>query len=297
MVNFSFSFLRFQQATRSHPEDYKPLWRIGKIYVARNQLDRAETNFKQALNLSPSSPQVLYSLGKLCSRRGEYARAVTFLEKMIEIMPHTKIGAMLLVEAYEHTGDFEKAKKLSKMLEDVSASNVEAILMLAQQVRHSDHQSAEEYFRKALRYDPGNVKVLHEFGVFLSQTNKCLEAVRYLTLALQKLGEGTMDEGERKRRDAIVAALNSCTKQTVREEKNSREEKKNSREEKKNSGEEKKNSREEMKNSTAPQNSKRLPLEARGKLSKLKIPINVQGSHVFASYVPYSSGEGARSLS
>ena len=179
---------------------------------------------------------------------------------MIEIMPHTKIGTMLLVEAYEHTGDFEKAKKLSKMLEDVSASNVEAILMLAQQVRHSDHQSAEEYFRKALKYDPGNVKVLHEFGVFLSQTNNCLEAVRYLTLALQKLGEGTMDEGERKRRDAIVAALNSCAKQTVRE---------------KNSGEEKKNSREEMKNSTAPQNSKRLPLEARGKLSKLKIPLTL----------------------
>ena len=163
---------------------------MGKISLNMMNFDAAEKLFKKAISLNPNHVQSIYSLGKLYVTTQEPSQAVPWLEHLIALMPHTTLGTVLLVQAYQQTGQSEKAQKLLSQSPQVTIESAKTHFSIAQvNEKRGELNAAKEQYQRALHYDPNNIEILREFGRFLFQTQQWLEAEKHLSLFLKKMVE------------------------------------------------------------------------------------------------------------
>ncbi|MCC6491036.1 MAG: tetratricopeptide repeat protein [Candidatus Hydrogenedentes bacterium] len=208
--------------------DRDPEWLDGRIDVARVQehygrREEAASQLKSYLDGSSNDAKVLYALGGVHERMRDFSSARQYLEELVRRFPehpnaHRELGALLL--------HFDSACALAEL--DVSVSQApddamshwlrgHALLFLSRdgEARQAfltaaslapdeaiyrlglveasklvgNDEETKEYYRQALRLDPGSPSILAEWGEFVGECGGREEAAELLGAALVRFPE------------------------------------------------------------------------------------------------------------
>lgn len=140
---------KFEKALKADP-DYVPAHiATGLLYQRLGNLDQAEKYYKQALRLEPDNPRALNSYGQYLCQTGKTAEAEKYLLKAAE---NPLYGTPEV--AYTNAG--------------ICA------------LREGDSVKAEEYFRKALQFNPNVTLALFQMTRISYEKQRYLSARGYL---------------------------------------------------------------------------------------------------------------------
>lgn len=155
---------------------------LGMNYLKQEQVARAKSKFNRAKALAPNSSEVQYSYAYFLEYVGEIDNAEKHYQKAVSLHPkggneHNNYGAFL---CRQHR--FLKAEKeFLKAVEDSNYTNTaeayENAGLCIQQL--PDIAKAEEYFEKALRYDPNRSNALIELAIIKYNQHKFTLATDY----------------------------------------------------------------------------------------------------------------------
>lgn len=97
---------------------------LGYLYAQQSRnLDEAEALIKRALEKSPTNGAYLDSLGWVFFKQGKFAEAVITLESANQQMPNTVEILMHLGDAYNKTGEQEKARSVWQQAQTLEPGN------------------------------------------------------------------------------------------------------------------------------------------------------------------------------
>jgi type IV pilus assembly protein PilF len=140
---------KFEKALKADP-DYVPAHiATGLLYQRLGKLDQAEKYYKQALRLEPDNPQALNSYGQYLCQTGKIVESEKYLLKAAE---NPLYGSPEV--AYTNAG--------------ICA------------LREGDSVKAEEYFRKALQFNPNVTLALFQMTRISYEKQRYLSARGYL---------------------------------------------------------------------------------------------------------------------
>jgi tetratricopeptide (TPR) repeat protein len=77
--------------------------KLGLVWEAQGQLDKAKAEMLQSLAIRPNIPEVLNNLGTVHAKLGEKAAALSLFEKAVTLRPNYAVARYNLAEAYEPT--------------------------------------------------------------------------------------------------------------------------------------------------------------------------------------------------
>ncbi len=132
-----------------HPDASQPHYQLGNVY-ARSDLDEeAEREFRTALRLQPAFGEARHHLGALLLREGRAAEAVTELERAVPELPGSFRVRRSLAEAYEATGQMERALAVRREAAELSAGAAEDQVALATTLGMAGrHRESFDLFRR-----------------------------------------------------------------------------------------------------------------------------------------------------
>ncbi len=100
----------FTKAQKLFPNQLRPYFKKGKIWIALGQLEKAEMNFNEILKENPYHSGTLFYLGSIMLDKGNFSKAEDFALKAIRIYPQNSLFFDLLGRVYFKTNKWNLAK-------------------------------------------------------------------------------------------------------------------------------------------------------------------------------------------
>ena len=124
MGDFKNAETYLQKTLSLQPTHKDALNGLGYLYAQQGKnLDEAEALIKRALEKSPENGAYLDSLGWVFFKRGKFAQAVITLESANQQLPNSVEILMHLGDAYNKTGELEKARSVWQQAQKLEPDN------------------------------------------------------------------------------------------------------------------------------------------------------------------------------
>ncbi|NQT24866.1 tetratricopeptide repeat protein [candidate division KSB1 bacterium] len=180
----------FKQSNRIKINFHAIKW-MGQIHLMRNQLFEAIPLLEKAITLDKPDDQILYNLGRAYIQTLQLLKAQKIAEQIQTQSPGSpfvqhlgaqirkmrpileKIG-QLNQEAHQYIGSKEYAKATAKLDESIHLCENETANLLSAQVYIylKEYETALEYIKKALFYNPHDTRLLYRAAGLYLQTGK-----------------------------------------------------------------------------------------------------------------------------
>jgi tetratricopeptide (TPR) repeat protein len=184
----------FAQAAKAMEEavGIDPANPLARLYLAtayERQKDwrRVIQTYRGAVEIGVARDQILSRLGKAYLRLNDLNNAVPAMEQASKINPTDLDNLRNLGTAYlqlQRLTEAEKAFKAILVQDDRYAAAYNGLGLVA--VQHGDGDTARPNFEKAIELDSEQVEPLLNLGVLYQKTGNREEALRYLTMFVEK---------------------------------------------------------------------------------------------------------------
>jgi tetratricopeptide (TPR) repeat protein len=101
----------YEHFLEKNPGDTQVLYRIGEIYLAKNDPDKALEYLNRALQEEPNTSWVLNSMGVVYLQKNQQQKAEEYLRKSLEENPKINMAHFNLAQLYETQGKKPEAEK------------------------------------------------------------------------------------------------------------------------------------------------------------------------------------------
>jgi hypothetical protein len=108
------NYLQALQKAKTPQSRVDPLVALGTINGIINNLDKSEAYLQEAVKIDPGNSDGWAGLGNLAWIRGQPFKAISFYEKALSIRPKNYEAAMNLADAYDKTGQPQRADLVRK---------------------------------------------------------------------------------------------------------------------------------------------------------------------------------------
>lgn len=159
---------------------------LGDIFVRRNNVGQAITNYEQAIKLKPKNDEALSNYGFAYFQIKEYAKAIEQLEKALAVNPQSTFALNNLGLIYSVKEDYTKAKKYLTTANDLDKvnpifqNNLGYVLL-----QTGDLETGKELIEKALAKDGSNAWANRNLGVYYLKSNNTSKALESFKKAEQ----------------------------------------------------------------------------------------------------------------
>lgn len=145
----------FSRAAVLNPESHTALINLGFIYADNGNLGGAVETFRAAVERRPLFPDYHYHLGTFLMEMGKINESITEFERALTINPRYGVASLLLGKAYLAKDDPERALAV---LEVAPWDDWPEMLVLAARAysKMGKRKEAAESLRKAIAIDPAN---------------------------------------------------------------------------------------------------------------------------------------------
>lgn len=124
-VNRKDSSQRYLKAIKIAPEFSLPYYRLGLLYRAIGQFDRAETALTQYVDMNPGEPRPLEVLGDLLMKRGRFEDARSTYERVLEIDPAASVARIGIGNVHLLEGRFAEAHRVFAEMHEQAENDVQ----------------------------------------------------------------------------------------------------------------------------------------------------------------------------
>lgn len=167
-----------EMSARLDSSSAAPIIQLMRIYSETNQLDKAEQAGRKALHIDPDIPEVHLALGQILLESDRAVEALGHLIKGTELDPDNTSALFLLSEAYERTGNRDRAVQILENLADTEGHEAVAHYYIARiRIRSGDMKGAAQSLVTAVRLDPSLTKAIGELGEQLHNEKRAGDAI------------------------------------------------------------------------------------------------------------------------
>jgi len=170
-------------------EAYRPQYEHnrGQIFVSLGKFDLATRHFEESDRLAPDHPQVLAALADAYAQTNRLPDAVLTAKRLIQLAAETPQGWLVLGGLYLRESAWSSAAEAFRRVLEVAPQDMHGHLGMAMSLAAlpGDQARAELHFREALQLSPGNPLVHCEYGRWLFQQGRMLEAENMLRPCVQ----------------------------------------------------------------------------------------------------------------
>ena len=167
------------------------------------QRSKAEDMFKTLLKKNPEFAETNYQYGRYIMQKGDFKKSQEYLEKAVKIEPYNSryLARLGMAEFYlKHDSNaesfYKKALKINPYDYNTWFNLGELYLSEANEsayipeVRNKTRNALEAYL-KTIELDSMHANAHYRIGVILNANGGYKEAIRHLTVALEKMSENT----------------------------------------------------------------------------------------------------------
>jgi len=165
------------------PENAEALVMLGDIYLAQNDLQKAEENYLPALGGSLDNAGALFGLAQISRLKGEMREAAIYLNRVATLSADSKSPDFLYKFGLEamRVGMFDEAKSALERAVELKPKDPSYLLGLGiAWLRKGDLFEAEKHFRRLLAMQPNNPQGQLHLGYVLLNQKKYAEARMWL---------------------------------------------------------------------------------------------------------------------
>lgn len=134
---------RYQESLALDSQFYMTYWRLGQLYLADNDLARAEEMLTKALELNPDYVQARSALGVVYARQGRLGEALAENQKVITAVPNDYISCRNLAYLYLQMGQTREALNQAwaarNLAPDYERQSMDDLLLEVEATLHPDH--------------------------------------------------------------------------------------------------------------------------------------------------------------
>jgi tetratricopeptide (TPR) repeat protein len=174
---------QLQEVLALEPENAEALVVLGDIYLAKNDLQKAEENYLPALNRSLDNAGALFGLAQISRLKGETRDAAIYLNRVATLSTDSKSPEFLYKLGMEamRVNMFDEAKAALERAVELKPKDPSYLLGLGIAVlRKGDLFEAEKLFRRLLAMEPNNPQAQLHLGYVLLNQKKYAEARLWL---------------------------------------------------------------------------------------------------------------------
>ncbi len=156
----SWAIKSYEEAIKLEPTNPYLLTELGRVYLAKNELEKAKENFQKAIDLKLDYAPAHFQLAMVFVKEGKTQEAIEKLEATKEVASFDPGLAFQLGVIYYQENDFDKAKEQFErtVLLDPNYSNARYFLGLIYD-RQNQKEKAIEQFEKISELNPDNEEV------------------------------------------------------------------------------------------------------------------------------------------
>lgn len=173
---------RVEPHTRRDPRNPRLWHTLGKAWLLRRDLARAEQALERAMALDPHSAFIRYSFAALLRAKGDAPAARAELEKILAANPRAVEASLELAAMSAAEGDAEQALKVLQASHAAGARDPDLLDALGRhELRAGRKDEAARYFREALILRPRDALALLEMGRAALRSSDPSAAIEYLS--------------------------------------------------------------------------------------------------------------------
>jgi tetratricopeptide (TPR) repeat protein len=158
--NFDEAFNQAKFSIKLNPDIFLNNFVIGKIFVAKNDLDLSIKHFEKARLLNKHVIEIYYYLSSLYSQSGNANKMIEVLMEFIKLYPENYEGYFLLGEAYLKNKNINEAKIYYKRALDIYPEYEQALKALGNlEVDDKNISAAIYYFEQLSRLNSSDIEL------------------------------------------------------------------------------------------------------------------------------------------
>ncbi len=159
---------------------------LGRIHLAKGDLEEAKKEFEKALELDPDNADALLDLAMADNAQGRTAEAERLAKRALKADPSSVPALSALAALKRDQGDLDEAIRLFRealAIDDSQPATYNGYGDVLQRAHR--YQEAEEAFHHALQLDPDSFKAYYNLGVTYSNQGRLDDAVASYRKALE----------------------------------------------------------------------------------------------------------------
>lgn len=142
---FDESVVEFNQISQIDPNKQIECWdAIGRVYMAKNDMDNAILYFKKAIESGSPNAELLNNLGTMYAQKGLYNEAISEINNALALKPAEIIFQENLAKIYFIQGNLSGAESIFNNILKLNANHEEAKKLLAQIKQKRETDDAEK---------------------------------------------------------------------------------------------------------------------------------------------------------
>lgn len=168
-----------QELLAIEPENAEALVMLGDVYLAQNDLQKAEDNYLQALGGRLDNAGALFGLAQISRSKGETRETAIYLNRVATLSADSKSPEFLYKFSLEamRVGMFDEAKAALQRAVELKPKDPSYLLGLGiAWLRKGDLFESEKHFRRLLAMQPNYVQGQLHLGYALLNQKKYAEA-------------------------------------------------------------------------------------------------------------------------
>ncbi len=172
----------FARAVELAPDEAKPHFFMGRLYLERNELEHAAAEFKKAHDINGYDPTILIHLAVVLERLGKVDESEKLYRTLLALYPaspesYTSYGSFLF-----RMNRFEEATKLFKEAEVLDRNNPSLKLRLSLlYIEGGEYDKAVEILQQLLMSNPANEKAKYYLALAYIESERFDEAQALLS--------------------------------------------------------------------------------------------------------------------
>ena len=150
--NFSLALKVFENASRSFPEELRPVFGLGMAHFGLGNLAEAKVHFLETKALDPLMPDPLFQLGRVAEAQEDWFKAVSYFGSCAKIDSSYQDVLHRLGSALLRTENYDRAARVFGRLVDKGNAPSSVFLNLGILALMRNQESvAREYFQEAVK--------------------------------------------------------------------------------------------------------------------------------------------------
>jgi tetratricopeptide (TPR) repeat protein len=155
-------------------------YNIGKFYIDKENLAKAERYFAKALKIQPDYAQAAMALGIVLEEKGKYKTAIKVYKKFLQKHPNNILILNRIVQSMFVTEQNKEVIPFALRLSDLESDNLNLKVKLGiLYTENKDYEKALSIFRDILVQAPQSDKILYYIGAIYQEMNEYEKSVEY----------------------------------------------------------------------------------------------------------------------
>ncbi len=175
-IKISEALKEYENSLVTRTDNWSAYYNLGNYYSNLNDFDEALKAYNTSIKTFPEAIMPMVNAGFIYSLQGNYNKAEEMFTRALSCSPNHEAALLNLALLYGEAGNNELSVQYFRRLLNVSDKNAVAAYNLSVLESENDIEQALEMSKKAMDWEPENMKYAYTYAFYLEKSGKTKDA-------------------------------------------------------------------------------------------------------------------------